>query len=64
MGAPVFAPDNAVVVYTHGEESGTDLFASTVLRQRRAGGGAWPLVAGRITRVRRSARTDSRLADA
>jgi TolB protein len=26
---PVFAPDGAVSVYTHGEESGTDLFATT-----------------------------------
>jgi TolB protein len=26
---PVFAPDGAVIVYTHGEESGTDLFATT-----------------------------------
>jgi TolB protein len=25
---PVFAPDGAVIVYTHGEESGTDLFAT------------------------------------
>jgi TolB protein len=27
---PVFAPDGAVMVYTHGEEAGTDLFATTV----------------------------------
>ncbi|MDF2775693.1 MAG: WD40-like beta Propeller containing protein [Geminicoccaceae bacterium] len=26
---PVFAPDGVVIVYTHGEESGTDLFATT-----------------------------------
>ena len=26
---PVFAPDGAVIVYTHGEEDGTDLFATT-----------------------------------
>ena len=26
---PVFAPDGVVIVYTHGEENGTDLFATT-----------------------------------
>ena len=30
---PVFAPDGAVIVYTHGEESGTDLFATTVFER-------------------------------
>jgi TolB protein len=27
---PTFSPDGGVIVYTHGEESGTDLFATTV----------------------------------
>src|SRR5207253_145275 len=27
---PTFAPDGGVIVYPHGEESGTDLFATTV----------------------------------
>ena len=30
---PVFAPDGVVIVYTHGEESGTDLFATTVFER-------------------------------
>jgi len=30
---PVFAPDGAVIVYTHGEEAGTDLFATTVFER-------------------------------
>jgi TolB protein len=30
---PVFAPDGFVIVYTHGEESGTDLFATTVFER-------------------------------
>jgi TolB protein len=30
---PVFAPDGAVIVYTHGEVSGTDLFATTVFER-------------------------------
>ena len=30
---PVFAPDGAVIVYTHGEESGTDLFATTAFER-------------------------------
>ncbi len=30
---PVFAPDGAVMVYTHGEEAGTDLFATTVFER-------------------------------
>jgi hypothetical protein len=34
---PVFAPDGAVIVYTHGEESGTDLFATTVFERGPAG---------------------------
>lgn len=30
---PVFAPDGAVIVYTHGEENGTDLFATTAFER-------------------------------
>jgi len=30
---PVFAPDAAVIVYTHGEENGTDLFATTAFER-------------------------------
>jgi len=30
---PVFAPDGVVIVYTHGEETGTDLFATTVFER-------------------------------
>jgi len=30
---PVFAPDGEVIVYTHGEESGTDLFATTAFER-------------------------------
>jgi len=30
---PVFAPDGVVIVYTHGEEAGTDLFATTVFER-------------------------------
>ena len=30
---PVFAPDGVVLVYTHGEEAGTDLFATTVFER-------------------------------
>lgn len=30
---PVFAPDGVVIVYTHGEESGTDLFATTAFER-------------------------------
>jgi len=30
---PVFAPDGAVLVYTHGEEAGTDLFATPVFER-------------------------------
>lgn len=30
---PVFSPDGGVIVYTHGEESGTDLFATTVFER-------------------------------
>jgi len=30
---PVFSPDGGVIVYTHGEEFGTDLFATTVFER-------------------------------
>jgi TolB protein len=30
---PVFAPDGVVIVYTHGEENGTDLFATTAFER-------------------------------
>lgn len=30
---PTFSPDGGVIVYTHGEESGTDLFATTVFER-------------------------------
>jgi TolB protein len=30
---PVFSPDGGVIVYTHGEDAGTDLFATTVFER-------------------------------